>query len=88
MSAKLLQSGLTLRDSIEHNPPRLLCPWDSPGQNTGVACHALLQGIFLTQGSNPWFLGLLHWRAGCLALAAPGKPSPRGQQGKIPENFA
>ena len=31
---------------------RLLCPWDSPGKNTGVGCHFLLQGIFLTQGSN------------------------------------
>ena len=27
--------------------------WDSPGQNTGVDCHSLLQRIFLTQGSNP-----------------------------------
>jgi len=27
-----------------------LCPWDSPGKNTGVGCHALLQGIFPTQG--------------------------------------
>jgi len=34
-------------------PTRLLCPWDSPGKNTGVRCHALLQGIFPTQGSNP-----------------------------------
>ena len=32
--------------------PRLLCSWDSPGKNTGVGCHALLQEIFLTQGSN------------------------------------
>ena len=32
---------------------RLLCPWDSPGKNTGVGSHFLLQGIFLTQGSNP-----------------------------------
>ena len=40
-------------------PARLLCPWDSPGKNTGVGCHALLQGIFLTQGSN---LGLPHCR--------------------------
>ena len=31
-------------------PARLLCPWDSPGKNTGVGCHALLQGIFPTQG--------------------------------------
>ena len=28
------------------------CPWDSPSKNTGVGCHALLQGIFPTQGSN------------------------------------
>ena len=34
---------------------RLLHPWDSPGKNTGVGCHFLLQGIFLTQGSNPSF---------------------------------
>ena len=31
-------------------PARLLYPWDSPGKNTEVGCHALLQGIFLTQG--------------------------------------
>ena len=29
-------------------PARLLCPWDSPGKNTGVGGHALLQGIFPT----------------------------------------
>ena len=39
---------------------RLLRPWDSPGKNTGVGCHALLQGIFLTQGSNLHLL--LGWR--------------------------
>ena len=33
-------------------PARFLCPWNSPGKNTGVGCHALLQGILLTQGSN------------------------------------
>ena len=38
---------------------RLLCPRDSPGKQTGVCCHALLQVIFLTHGSN---LGLLHCR--------------------------
>ena len=31
-------------------PTRLLRPWDSPGKNPGVGCHALLQGIFPTQG--------------------------------------
>ena len=34
-------------------------PWDSPGKNTGVGCHALLQEIFLTQGSNPSLLCLI-----------------------------
>ena len=29
-----------------------LCPWDSPGKNTGVGCYALLQEILLTQGSK------------------------------------
>ena len=38
------------------HPARLLCPWDSPGKNTGVGCHFLLQGIFPTQGSNPGLL--------------------------------
>ena len=50
--------------SVMHNsvrpyglqPARLLCPWDSLGKSTRVGCHALLQGIFLTQGSNPGFL--------------------------------
>ena len=41
---------------------RLLCPWDFPGKNTGVGCHFLLQRIFLTQGSNPCLLHLLHCR--------------------------
>ena len=39
-------------------PTRLFCPY-SPGKNTGVGCCALLQGIFLTQGSNLCFL---HYR--------------------------
>ena len=37
----------------------LLCPWDFPGKNAGLGSCFLLQGIFLTQGSNP---GLLHCR--------------------------
>ena len=35
-----------------------VCPWDFPGRNTGVGCHFLLQGIFLTQGLN---FHLLHF---------------------------
>ena len=34
---------------MDCSPPRLFCPWDFPGQNTGVGCHFLLQGIFQTQ---------------------------------------
>ena len=43
-------------------PSRLLRPWDSPGKNTGVGCHFLLQGIFLTQGLNLSLLHVLHCR--------------------------
>ena len=42
-------------------PARLLCPWGSPGKNTGASCHLLLQGIFPTQGLTPSLPGLLHW---------------------------
>ena len=41
---------------------RLLCLWDFPDKNTGMGCHVLLQGIFLTQGLNPHLLNLLHCR--------------------------
>ena len=51
----------------------LLCPWNFPGKNTGVGCHFLLQGIFLTQGSNPHLLHRLHWQTDSLPLAPPGK---------------
>ena len=46
--------------------------------NTGLGCHAILQGIFTTQGSNPHLLCLLHWQRGSLPLAPPGKPSKLG----------
>ena len=52
---------------------RLLYPWDSPGKNTGVGCHALLQGIVPTQESNLLLLGLLYWQVGSLPLVPPGK---------------
>ena len=41
-------------------PTRVLCPWNSPGKNTGVGCPFLLQGIFQTQGSNLHLSPLLH----------------------------
>ena len=57
---------------MDRSPARLLCPWDSPGMNTGVGCHALLQEIFPTQGLNPHRLHLLHWLVSPLPLAPPG----------------
>ena len=55
--------------------PRLLCPWGSPGKNTGVGSHTLFQRIIPTQGSNPCLLHLLHWQVGSLPLAPPEKPN-------------
>ena len=53
-------------------PTRLLYPWNCPGKNIGVDCHFLLQGIFLTQGSNLCLLHLLHWQVDSLSLVPPG----------------
>ena len=71
-------------DSLWHHGPqlaRVLCPWDSPGNNTGVGCHALLQGIFLIWGSN-WCLPI------SLALQGDSLPtepwgSPQGTQSGV-----
>ena len=51
------------------SPPGFSVHGDSPGKNTGVGCHALPQGIFRTQGSNPGLLHLLHWQVGSLPSA-------------------
>ena len=42
-AAKSLQSCQTLCNTIDGSPPGSPCPWDSPGKNTGVGCHFLLQ---------------------------------------------
>ena len=55
-------------------PARLLCPWDSPGKDTGVGCRFLLQGIFPAQRWNLSLSCFLHWQTGSLPLAPPGKP--------------
>ena len=59
---------------LETIAARLLCPWNSPGKNTGVGCLFLFQGIFLIQGSNSRLLCLLHWQVGSLPLVLPGRP--------------
>ena len=60
MSSSLWPLGL--------QPATLLCPWDFPGKKTGVGCHFLLQGIFLTQESNPG----LSWAGGFFTTEPPG----------------
>ena len=50
------------------------CPWNSPGQNTGVSSLSLLQGTFPTQESNP---GLPHCRWILYQLSHKGSPDLR-----------
>ena len=69
-------------------PARLLSPWDFPGENTGVGCHALLQGIFPTQDQTQvsHTAGFFTTRAsreaqGCWSgqpVSSPGDPSDPG----------
>ena len=66
--AKSLQSCPTLCDPMDYSLSGSVCPWDSPDKNTGVGCPTLLQGIFLTQGSNPHLLHLLHWQSGFVCV--------------------
>ena len=67
-------SRVWLYDPMDHSPPGSSVHGVSPGKNTGLGCHALLQGIFPTQGSNPRLLCLLHWQVVSSPLAPPGKP--------------
>ena len=53
---------------------QLFCPWDSPGRNARVGCRAPPRDL-PTQGTNPHLLGLLHWLARSLSLAAPENPA-------------
>ena len=50
----------TSAGSWKKQPSRLLFPWDSPGQNTGVGSHCFLQGIFLTQGITVKGFGIVN----------------------------
>ena len=68
LQARVLEWGATAFSASSHatfqynlcfQPTRLFCPWNSPGKNTGVGCHFLLQWIFPAQGLNT---DLLHFR--------------------------
>ena len=61
-------------DPVNYSPLGSFCPWDFPRKSSGVGSHALLQGLFPTQRSNPHLLCLLHWQAASLLVAPPGKP--------------
>ena len=65
------QSCLTLCNLMDCSLPGSSVLGDSPGKNTGVCCHSLLQRIFLTQGSNP---GFLHYRQILYCLSHQGSP--------------
>ena len=65
------QSCLTLCDPMDCSPPGSSVHGDSPGKNTGVDCHAVLQEIFPNQGSNP---GFPHCRQILYSLSHQGSP--------------
>ena len=75
MHGKLLQSCPTLCDPMDCSLPGFSVNGDSPGKNTRVGCHAFLQEIFPTQGSNKRLLCLLKWQAASLPLLPLGKLS-------------
>ena len=69
MLCLVTQSCPTLCDPMDCNPPGSSVCGDIPAKNTDMGCHALIQGIFPTQGSNP---SLLHW-ADSLLSEPPGE---------------
>ena len=66
---KWSENHSVVSDSLR--PHGLYSPWNSPGQNTGVGSHSVLQGIFPTQGSNP---GLPHCMQILYQLSHQGSP--------------
>ena len=67
----MAKPSLTLCNPMDCSPLGSSVHRDSPGKNTGVGCHALFQGIFPTQGSNP---GLPHCRRILCHLSHQGNP--------------
>ena len=68
---KLLQPCLMLCNPMDRSPPGSSVHGDSPGKNTGMGCHALLQGIFPAQG---WHPVLPHYRRILYCLSHQGSP--------------
>ena len=74
--AQSLHLCLTLCNPVDCSPPGSSVHGDSPGENAGEGCHALLQVVFLSQGSKQLLLCLLYWQAGSLPL---GPATPTGE---------
>ena len=70
----VVAQSVQLFNSTECSLPGSSGHGDSPGKSTGMGCHALLQGIFLTQGLQPPFLYLLHCRQFLYILSHQGNP--------------
>ena len=75
------QSCPTLCNPMDCGLPGSSIHGDSPGNNTGVDCHDLLQRIFPIQGSNPHLLCLLHWQVDFLHWVRATQKAP-GKQGE------
>ena len=87
------QSCLTLCNPMDCNLPGFSVHGDSPGKNTGMDCHALLQGIFPIQGLNPVSLIVGRfftiWVKNSLPSEPPEKPSFKTrQQNKTISHFS
>ena len=72
---KVSHSCLTLCNPMDCSQPGSFVHGDSPGKNTGVGYHSLLQRIFPTRELNP---GLLHCRRTLYGLSHQGSPLPNG----------
>ena len=72
--AKSLQSCPTLCDPMDYIALQAPLSVGFSSKNTGVGCHALRQGVFPSQGSNPPLLCFLQWQVGSLPLHHLGSP--------------
>ena len=86
MHAKSIQSCLTLWDPMDCSPPDSSAHGDSPGKDTGVGCHALVQGIFPIQGLNSCSISPAM-AGGSLPPAPTGKQVRRRFAHLLPSNI-
>ena len=83
ITCEVAQLCPTICNPMDCRPSGSSAHGDSPGKNTGVGCHALLQGIFSTQGSNP---GFPHCRRILYQLNHQGSPILNNRQSNKEKN--